>query len=86
MTVRLSTDDGKTWSVARRLHERHAAYLSLARLPDGTILCLYEGGDQRRSEWLRLARFNLEWLIDVKTDKPRSVSELHRSHNEIPDT
>ncbi|KAF0179047.1 MAG: glycosyl hydrolase family protein [Limisphaerales bacterium] len=62
LTVRSSPDDGKTWPLAKRLHEGPSAYSTLARLPDGTILCLYEGGEMRAYETLRLARFNLEWL------------------------
>jgi sialidase-1 len=64
LTVRTSTDDGKSWSVAKRVHEGPSSYSSLARLPDGTILCLYEGGEKQACESLRLARFNLEWLTD----------------------
>jgi sialidase-1 len=63
LTIRSSTDDGRTWPVARVLHEGPAAYSILASLPDGAILCLYEGGDARAYETLRLARFNLEWLL-----------------------
>jgi sialidase-1 len=62
LSVRSSTDDGRTWPVTRVLHEGPSAYSSLARLPDGTILCLYEGGERNASEALRLARFNLDWL------------------------
>lgn len=62
LTVRSSTDDGGTWPVVRLLHEGPSAYSSLARLSDGTILCLYEGGEKRAYESIRLARFNLEWL------------------------
>ncbi len=65
MTVRLSSDDGKTWPFAKRLHEGPSAYSSLACLPDGTILCLYEGGVKSAYQSLRLARFNLEWLTDT---------------------
>ncbi len=64
LTVRSSTDDGKSWPVERLLNPGPSAYSSLARLPDGTILCLYEGGQRKASEALRLARFNLEWLTD----------------------
>jgi len=64
MTVRSSTDDGRTWPVAKRLHEGPSAYSTLARLPDGTILCLYETGDKGPYQMLRLARFNLDWLLD----------------------
>lgn len=63
LTLRSSTDDGKTWSSAKLLHAGPSAYSSLARLSDGTILCLYEGGEQRAYEALRLARFKLDWLL-----------------------
>ncbi|MGV3663632.1 MAG: sialidase family protein [Prosthecobacter sp.] len=62
LTVRLSTDDGKTWPVARLLHAGPSAYSCLGTLPDGTLLCLYEGGAKKSYEALRLARFNLEWV------------------------
>jgi sialidase-1 len=66
LTVRASTDDGKSWPVARVVHEGPSAYSALARLADGTILCLYEGGEKGAYRELRLARFNLEWLSGGK--------------------
>jgi sialidase-1 len=66
LTVRMSTDEGATWPVAKLLNAGPSAYSNLARLADGTILCLYEGGEKRASEAIRLARFNLEWLTDGK--------------------
>ena len=62
MTVRLSCDDGRTWASSKQLHEGPSSYSSLAVAKDGTILCLYEGGIEHRREWIRLARFRLEWL------------------------
>lgn len=62
LTVRLSSDDGKTWPVAKLLHAGASAYSSLAKLPDGTLLCLYEGGVKKAHETLTLARFDLDWL------------------------
>ncbi|MCB1020069.1 MAG: exo-alpha-sialidase [Acidobacteria bacterium] len=62
MTVRLSRDDGKTWPAERVIHEGPSAYSSLARLPDGSIGLLYEGGAQQAYENIRLARFSLDWL------------------------
>jgi sialidase-1 len=62
LTIRSSTDDGKTWPIAKRLHEGPSAYSTLARASDGTILCLYETGEKQAYKVLRLARFNLEWL------------------------
>lgn len=74
MTVRMSYDEGETWPVSKLLHEGPSAYSSLAVLPDHTIGCLYEGGSGQRREWIRLARFNVEWLSNgadsVQVKKP----------------
>lgn len=59
LTIRVSSDEGGTWRVLRLLHSGPSAYSSLAELPDGTILCLYEGGDKGAYETLRLARLSL---------------------------
>jgi len=71
MTVRLSYDEGKTWPVARTLHEGPSAYSCLVILPEMTIGCLYEGGREHRREWLRLARFSLEWLTEGADKLPK---------------
>ncbi|MCU0871289.1 MAG: glycoside hydrolase, partial [Pirellulaceae bacterium] len=50
-----------------------SAYSDLAVLPDGTVLCFYENGDERSPRkhgrpwaysFLTLAHFNLEWLTE----------------------
>jgi sialidase-1 len=71
LTVRLSYDEGKTWSVARVLEAGTSGYSDLAVGPDGTIYCLYERGttdgkDHFATRTLTLARFNLEWLSNGK--------------------
>ncbi len=62
MTVRLSSDDGKTWPVARVIHEGPAAYSSLVVLPDRSVGLLYERGDRRPYERITFGRFSLDWL------------------------
>jgi len=62
LTIRLSHDEGKSWPFAKRLHSGPSAYSSLAELPDGTLLCLYEGGAENFRETLTLARFTRDWL------------------------
>lgn len=59
-TVRLSYDEGQTWPVSKTLVPGAFGYSSLAVLPDGSIVCLFEG-----DAWkvIRLARFSLEWLL-----------------------
>lgn len=62
MTVRLSTDEGKTWPHAKELHGGPAAYSCLVVLPDGGIGCLYERGDKSPYDAIVFARFTREWL------------------------
>lgn len=62
MTVRLSEDDGETWTAARLLHAGPAAYSCLVVLPDRTIGCLYERGEKGPYETLTFAHFPLAWL------------------------
>jgi sialidase-1 len=57
LSIKLSRDDGKTWPLNKTLDPGPSAYSDLAVLPDGTILCLYEG----KSE-IRIARFDLGWI------------------------
>ncbi len=66
MTVRLSYDEGESWPVSRLLHPGPSAYSSLAVLPDGTVACLYERGDESAYETITLARFSLDWLTRGK--------------------
>lgn len=64
LTVRISYDECQTWAVSKILHAGPAAYSSLAVLPDGNILCLFEKGEKKPYEQITLARFDLEWLTD----------------------
>lgn len=59
MTVKLSRDWGKTWTIAERLHAGPSAYSCLAALKDGTVLCLFERGEKSPYERISLARFQL---------------------------
>jgi len=62
LTVRGSTDDGKTWSEGRLLDSRPCAYSCLTVLKDGRIGVLYECGDRSDVETLGFARFSLDWV------------------------
>lgn len=57
LSVKLSRDDGKTWPINKTLESGPSAYSDLAILPDGTVLCLYEGDAK-----IVCARFNLDWV------------------------
>ncbi len=60
MTVKISKDEGRSWSTIKRLHEGPAAYSSLAILPDGKVLCLFERGMNNPYEKVTLASFYLD--------------------------
>lgn len=46
MTLRLSTDEGKTWIKSKVLYSGPSAYSDLTTLPDGNLGCLFEAGDK----------------------------------------
>ena len=58
LIIQLSSDDCRTWPVARVLDEGSTAYSDLA-VADGHILCLYEADSYGR---MILARFTPDWL------------------------
>jgi sialidase-1 len=60
LTVRLSTDAGRTWSAGQLLHAGPSAYSDLAVAPDGTVLCIYERGGKSPYEQIALARWRPE--------------------------
>ena len=66
LTVRLSHDEGATWPIAKVVDPGVAGYSDLAVGDDGTIYCLYEGGETGgnmfHNSHLTLAAFNLAWL------------------------
>ena len=64
MTVRLSRDEGKTWSVVKVIHKGPAAYSDLVVLPGGIVGCLYEQGDKHPYERVTFDRIPVEWLTD----------------------
>ena len=73
MTVRLSYDEGESWPVSKLLHEGPAAYSSLAVLPDGSIACLYERGQENAYETIHFARFSLDWLSGGSDTPPKQT-------------
>ncbi|MBL9091957.1 MAG: FAD-dependent oxidoreductase [Planctomycetaceae bacterium] len=67
LTVRLSYDEGETWSAGKTIWPHPSSYSDLVRLDDGTIAYIYERGDKGSTHYwdeLHFARFNLEWLTD----------------------
>ena len=68
VSVKLSYDEGQTWSVTKPVETGWSAYSDLAVTKSGTILCFYGRGEKAgfAGDRLTVARFNLEWLTDGK--------------------
>ena len=60
MTVRMSRDEGATWTTVREFGDAPAAYSCLTALPDRTAGCLYETGVKSAYEKIVFARFPLD--------------------------
>ena len=63
MTIRASYDEGQTWPVIRTLYAGPSAYSCMAILPNGTINCLYEAGDQRPYERIVFQKLTAKELL-----------------------
>ena len=61
-SVRISRDDGATWSAPKTICGGRFAYSCLAVLPDDRVGCLYETGRTDPYERIVLACFPLAWI------------------------
>lgn len=68
VSVKASSDEGRTWTTGKSLEPGPSAYSDLAVTKAGTILCLYgrAGKPHFAGDALTLARFNWEWLAEPK--------------------
>jgi len=62
MTVRVSYDEGRTWTDGAVLHNGPAAYSDLCVARDLRPVCLYERGVMSPYETITFAAFSLQWL------------------------
>jgi sialidase-1 len=70
--VSLSYDNGQTWSVQKLLRPGRFGYSCLARLPDDSVGCVFEGAAEKGEfpeydgRGVLLARFTMDWLTEGK--------------------
>ena len=70
LTVRLSTDEGETWTAGKTIWSHPSSYADIAVLDDHSIALIYERGDKGSTHYwdeLHFARFNIEWLTHPRT-------------------
>ncbi len=63
MTVRLSYDEGKTWTDGKTIYPGGSAYSSLSILKNGNIALFFEKDNYKENAFVS---FSLEWLSDGK--------------------
>jgi sialidase-1 len=65
VSVKLSRDEGKTWSRSKSIEPSWSAYSDIGVSQAKTILCFYGNGGKGSfaGAQLTLARFNIEWLM-----------------------
>ncbi len=62
LVIRVSHDDGKTFTTERSISDDYAAYSDLAVLKDQTVGVLWERGVSRGYEFITFTRLNAEFL------------------------
>ena len=63
LTVRVSYDEGKTWTEGKTVYKGPSAYSSLTVLKNGDIGVFFEKDEYTKNEF---ARLSLKWLTDKK--------------------
>ena len=61
MTVRISYDEGESWSAGRTIYAASSAYSSICILANGDIGLLFEKDNYKDNVFVK---FTLEWLTD----------------------
>ena len=62
MTVWASTDGAQSWPVKRLAYEGISVYSSVTADREGNAYLLFESGNEKMYDVIRLFRFDLEWL------------------------
>lgn len=65
LTVRVSTDEGETWSAGRTVWPHPGSYCDMVVLEDMSVAYVYERAEKGSTHYwdeLHFARFNLEWI------------------------
>ncbi|RTE55202.1 exo-alpha-sialidase [Arenibacter aquaticus] len=63
MTVRISYDEGKTWSEGKTIYKGESAYSSMTIMENGDIGLFFEQDDYQKNPFVS---FSLKWLTDGK--------------------
>jgi sialidase-1 len=73
LTIRLSYDEGETWTAGRTIWPHPGSYSDMAVLDDMSIGYVYERAEKGSTHYwdeIHFARFNLEWLTNGRDTTP----------------
>lgn len=73
LTVRVSLDEGETWTAGRTIWPHPGSYSDIVVLNDHTVGYVYERADKGSTHYwdeLHFARFNMEWLTNGRETTP----------------
>lgn len=73
LTIRVSHDEGESWSAGRTIWPHPGSYSDIVVLDDKTIGYIYERADKGSTHYwdeLHFARFNIEWLTNGREMAP----------------
>jgi sialidase-1 len=73
MTVRISYDEGKTWSEGKTIYPGGSAYSSLCVLENGDIGLFFEKDDHKENVFVK---FTLDWLTDGNDSFKQPKSDI----------
>jgi len=72
MTVRISYDEGNTWSEGKTIYAGSSAYSSLTKCKNGDIGLFFEMDEYTKNTFVS---FSLEWLTDGKDKYNKNVTQ-----------
>ncbi|MDZ4851259.1 MAG: sialidase family protein [Pirellulaceae bacterium] len=73
LTVRLSTDDGESWSAGKTIWPHPSSYSDIVVLDDQSIAVVYERGNKGSTHYwdeLHFVRFDVEWFKSRRKPVP----------------
>ena len=77
LNVRISYDEGKTWSEGKTIYPGSSAYSSLTVLKNGDLAVFFEKDEHTKNEFVS---FSLKWLTDGK-DKFKKACKIKKLKN-----
>lgn len=66
LTVRVSYDEGRSWSHARQISTGDNQYSSMTLMPNGQVGCLFESWRDKNYQIL-FTQFDLDWLLGTQS-------------------